>query len=166
MADETETINLPAIQSYVPTYSAAIDKAEGSRFADDMEISTLLGNMRQTVNNPAALRYGLKRFHELRPQDLLLRNGEIDRNKPANLVDEIKNLLSCGRGCRQSMERSVARLESRLAYLLSVHGSEPEPPNGTEPATILPPEKPVEKIETRPPEFDARRPRSGLQARR
>jgi len=127
------------------TFVSTIEKAERSRYADDMEIFGLLGNMQQTVNNPAALQYGLKRFHELRPQDLLLRNGEIDRNKPANLVDEIYHYLIVGRGCRQSMERNVARLESRLAYLLSVdslnRSPTPTPNDNTQPAVISEPER-------------------------
>ena len=157
LVNETETINLPAIESYMPTYNAAINAAEKSPFADDMEIANLVGNMRQTTSNPAALRYALQQFHRLTPETIL-KNGQVDRNKPAIIASEIKDILSCGRNCRAGMQRSVQRLESRLNYLISTRsdGSPTPTPAEPPPAAIATPEKSANAvIETRT-EFDPR----------
>lgn len=132
--------NLKDSENYLPTLAAALDKAERSGFATDMEIMSLLQQGRQTLdNNPSAIRAGMKRYNELTWRDLLNKRGEFDRNKAAHLVNEIRGYLNCGRGCRRSMEYMVRRLESRIAFLLESQGQFSDGGNGA-PAGIQTPE--------------------------
>jgi hypothetical protein len=148
LIDETPN-NLKAIEEYLPTFSAALDKAERGAYTSDPEIAGLLRN-RQTSNNLAAIRIGIKRYNEITWKSMLNRKGEIDRNAPAHLVNEIRGYLNCGRGCRKSMERIVQRLDARTAYLLTAGGQSVPMPEIRQP----------EKKTTRPTvntEFDPRR---------
>jgi hypothetical protein len=129
--------NLRDVEDYLPTFSAALDKAERSGYATDIEIVSLLQQGKQTLlNNASTIRAGMKRYNELTWRDLLNARGEFDRNKPAHLVNEIRSNLNCGRGCRKSMENTVKRLNSRVAFRMEQerqHGGNGAPP-------ITPPE--------------------------
>jgi hypothetical protein len=129
--------NLRDVEDYLPTFSAVLDKAERSGYASDIEIMSLLQQGKQTLlSNASTIRAGMKKYNELTWRDLLNNRGELDRNAAAKHLRDIRVFLSCGRGCRKSMENTVKRLNSRVAFRMEQerqHGGNGAPP-------ITPPE--------------------------